>query len=104
LNSSKPIIRWAFLLPGIKASRIFISSVALPPPSNGILLSPHVDALFDEQLITFENDGRMLVHPSLPLDVLERWSIDPHQSAEAFRPEQEVFLNHHRGLFARKVR
>src|SRR5690606_13700062 len=26
---------------------------------NGIMLSPHVDALFDEKLITFEEDGRM---------------------------------------------
>ncbi|MGN6512647.1 MAG: HNH endonuclease, partial [Lysobacteraceae bacterium] len=42
---------------------------------NGIMLSPHVDALFDEQLISFENDGRMLVHPSLPHVVLDQWSI-----------------------------
>lgn len=28
---------------------------------NGILLSPHIDALFDEHLLTFENDGRMHV-------------------------------------------
>lgn len=29
---------------------------------NGILLSPHVDALFDDHLITFEDDGKMHVH------------------------------------------
>ncbi len=69
---------------------------------NGMLLSPHVDALFDEQWITFENDGRMHVHESLPRDVLERWSIDPDKRTEPFRPEQRAFLACHRRLFAEK--
>jgi putative restriction endonuclease len=67
---------------------------------NGILLSPHVDALFDEQLITFDYDGLMRVHESLPRDVLDRWSIDPDKRVERFRPEQSTFLSHHRRLFA----
>ncbi len=70
---------------------------------NGLLLSPHVDALFDEQFITFEDDGRMRVHPSLSRDVLEQWSIDPAKQVERFRPEQTTFLKHHRELFARKA-
>ena len=70
---------------------------------NGVLLSPHVDALFDERLITFENDGRMHVHPSLSQDVLRRWSIDPDKPCEQFRREQESFLAHHRKLFANRV-
>ena len=70
---------------------------------NGILLSPHVDALFDDRLITFENNGTMHVHESLSPEVLERWSIDPSKRVEAFRPEQAVFLDHHRRLFQRKI-
>lgn len=70
---------------------------------NGIMLSPHVDALFDEQLISFEDDGRMHVHKSLPLDVLERWSIDPAKRVEGFRSEQSEFLAHHRQMFAAKM-
>lgn len=70
---------------------------------NGILLSPHVDALFDEQLITFDDDGLMRVHEALPRDVLERWSIDPEKRVERFRPEQATFLSHHRRLFAAKT-
>lgn len=70
---------------------------------NGLLLSPHVDALFDGQLITFEDDGRMLVHPSLSRDVLERWSITPEKQVERFLPEQMTFLSRHRELFARKA-
>lgn len=67
---------------------------------NGIMLSPHIDALFDERLISFEDDGKMLVHVSLPKDVLDRWSIDPYTPVGKFRPEQAQFLNHHRRLFA----
>ena len=70
---------------------------------NGVLLSPHVDALFDDHLITFEDDGRMHVHLSLPEDVLSRWSIDPKRRVEAFRSEQSPFLIHHRSVFAQKI-
>jgi len=70
---------------------------------NGILLSPHIDALFDEQFITFEDDGHMHVHPFLPQDVLERWSIDPNKQVESFRQEQWEFLAHHRRMFAAKT-
>ena len=71
---------------------------------NGLLLSPHVDVLFDSKLITFEDDGRMHVHSSLPADVLERWHIDASRKVERFRPEQAVFLAHHRQRFAEKAR
>lgn len=67
---------------------------------NGVLLSPHVDALFDDHLVTFEDDGRMHVHPSLSPDVLERWGIDPTRRVENFRREQAEFLHHHRTNFA----
>ena len=29
--------------------------------NNGILLSPNIDALFDKHLISFENDGSILI-------------------------------------------
>ena len=67
---------------------------------NGLLLSPHVDALFDDHLITFEDDGRMHVHSSLPCDVLDRWAIDASKPVGAFRREQHEFLMHHRESFA----
>lgn len=70
---------------------------------NGIMLSPHVDALFDERFISFEDDGKILVHASLPRDVLERWSIDPTVNVGSFHEQQSVFLKHHRKLFAAKA-
>lgn len=70
---------------------------------NGLLLSPPIDALFDEQFITVEDDGQMRVQTSLPQDVLELWSINPGTRVERFRPEQTSFLAHHRELFAQKA-
>ena len=67
------------------------------------MLSPQVDALFDERLIAFENDGRMLVHRSLPREVLDRWAIPPDTIVETFHPQQHDFLEHHRMLFAAKT-
>jgi len=68
--------------------------------NNGIMLSPHLDALFDAHLISFEDDGGMLVHPTLPDDVLNRWSLRRDAHVEKFSPEQALFLDHHRYLFA----
>lgn len=66
---------------------------------NGLMLSPHIDALFDQRLISFERQGSMLIHPSLDPSILKRWSIDPQQKVEPFIPEQEIFLSHHRERF-----
>jgi hypothetical protein len=71
---------------------------------NGILLSPHVDALFDEHLITFEDDGRIRTHSSLSMEVLDRWNIDPTKKVEKFRKEQLEFLAHHRAAFVSAFR
>lgn len=70
---------------------------------NGIMLPPHVDSLFDEQLISFEDEGQILVHPSLPRDVLDRWSIDPKVNVGRFHEQQGAFLKHHRDLFTRRA-
>lgn len=71
---------------------------------NGIMLSPHVDALFDKRFISFENDGRVLIHQSLPADVLDRWAIPHHARVSEFRQEQFGFLEHHRQRFAENAK
>jgi hypothetical protein len=98
---------------GVSDTRVLIASHIKPwreadnadrlNGNNGILLSPHVDALFDEELLSFEDNGRMLVHPSLSPDVLYRWSIDPTRRVEPFRDEQRPFLARHRELFGQKL-
>jgi len=69
---------------------------------NGIMLSPHVDALFDDHLLSFDDDGRMLLHSNLPADVLERWSIPRELNVGKFQNEQTHYLEHHRRLFSAK--
>ena len=98
---------------GVEDSRLLIASHIKPwrdssnderiSGYNGIMLSPHVDALFDEVLLSFEQDGTMLVHPSLPNDVLERWSIKKELKVEPFLKEHSKFLDHHRMQFATKM-
>lgn len=55
-----------------------------------------MDALFDQQLISFDDDGKMIVRKDLSGEVLRRWSIDPKQRVEPFRSGQLPFLASHR--------
>lgn len=98
---------------GVEDSRLLIASHIKPwrasnnierlDGHNGILLSPHVDALFDDHLMTFEDNGCMRFHQSLSLEVLERWGVDPQKKLAPFRPEQALFLEHHRASFKQKI-
>jgi putative restriction endonuclease len=91
---------------GVQDQRLLIASHIKPwkdctnaeriDGNNGIMLSPHIDALFDAHLISFEDAGQMLRHASLPMDVLKRWQIDPDTRVDAFSPAQSAFLHHHR--------
>lgn len=64
--------------------------------ANGLLLSPHVDHLFDRGFITFRASGDVLVSSKLEDDVLERWSLESVGNAGAFSREQSVYLDYHR--------
>ena len=66
---------------------------------NGIMLSPHLDTLFDEHLITFENDGQMRTHDSVSEDVMNRWKLDPTLKVAPFSTKQFSYLEHHRNAF-----
>lgn len=63
---------------------------------NGLLLSPHVDHLFDKGLISFSDEGKLLLSPALDLSVLTRWGISVDASYGKFSPEQANFLRYHR--------
>ena len=63
---------------------------------NGLLLSPHVDRLFDKGLISFQNDGTMLVSSKLDRAVFSHWKIDEKKNVGAFKPEQCAYLEYHR--------
>jgi len=70
--------------------------------NNGLLLSPHVDRLFDHGFISFSDSGEMLISRKLNADVLKFWNIDPATNVGAFRPGQCVYLDYHREYLFKK--
>lgn len=64
--------------------------------ANGLMLSPHIDALFDQELMTFSNSGTILVSKKLDPDVLHRWSISKPSVETGFTAEQSAYLALHR--------
>ena len=63
---------------------------------NGLLLSPHVDHLFDRGFISFKQQGELIVSKKLNLSVLEDWEIDIPANVGVFSNLQEEFLSYHR--------
>jgi putative restriction endonuclease len=71
---------------------------------NGLLLSPHLDHLFERGYISFADSGELLVSRHLNPAVLESWGLHLPRQAGAFRPEQCRYLDHHRReIFERHV-
>lgn len=66
--------------------------------ANGLLLAPHADRLFDRGLLTFSDDGRVLLSPRLPLGELERLGLAVACSKfrEHFSEETCKYLAFHR--------
>lgn len=63
---------------------------------NGLLLSPHVDHLFDKGYISFSNTEELLVVPEVRDNLLDRWGIDAGTRVGEFNQEQQAFLEFHR--------
>jgi putative restriction endonuclease len=63
---------------------------------NGLLLSPHIDHLFDKGYISFSNNQELLVVPDVRADLLEKWGIDTGTSVGDFNRDQQSFLEFHR--------
>jgi putative restriction endonuclease len=64
--------------------------------SNGLLLSPHIDHLFDEGYITFSRNQELVVVPEVREKLLDAWGIDEGVRVGEFSPEQNDFLEYHR--------
>lgn len=64
--------------------------------SNGLLLAPHIDHLFDQGYISFENNGDLAVSSQLPHNIQAAWNIQPGMYCGAFSDKQNTFLEYHR--------
>jgi hypothetical protein len=62
---------------------------------NGLLLSPHVDHLFDKGYISFANDGSVIKSSKLPTETFVTWGLNP-VPAQPFNNRQIAFLEYHR--------
>ena len=90
---------------GVKDKRLLIASHIKPwristnaerlDGHNGLLLSPHIDKLFDKGWISFSEKGALLVSSKDISSILEMWHIDPHQFVGAFTEKQKHYLEHH---------
>lgn len=64
--------------------------------ANGLLLSPHVDHLFDKGYISFTSVGELIISPNLRMRVLDTWHIDIDVNVGLFSPKQQEYLAFHR--------
>lgn len=66
--------------------------------NNGLLLAPHVDHLFDRGLITFDEQGNLLISVHLTEQELEQLGLRSGalKAAKPFNEEQQSYLEYHR--------
>lgn len=63
---------------------------------NGLLLSPHIDHLFDEGYATFSASEQLVVVREVKADLLDKWGIDAGVNVGHFSRDQHAFLDYHR--------
>lgn len=63
--------------------------------SNGLLLAPHVDLLFDRGFITFQGDGSVIRSEHLPSKISEKFGLDAPAIHRPLTPRQTSFMDYH---------
>ena len=63
---------------------------------NGILLSPVYDALFDKYLISFNDNGKILLSPSFKREEQKKLNISGLEKIEGLNKKTLEYLKHHR--------
>ena len=64
--------------------------------ANGLLLSPHVDKLFDRHWISFDPDGQLIWQHEAAGNALRCWGIESANVIRPFSRKQEEYLQLHR--------
>ena len=64
-------------------------------PSNGLMLAPNIDALFDSGLITFDTDGTIKISPKIDPGNQKRLGISPNMKLK-IRPKSKKYFEYHR--------
>ena len=69
-------------------------------PHNGVLLAASIDALFDGYLVSFSNEGKMLIDPSIKHVDLVQLGIPEYRTIN-FSSDTKIYLEFHRRKFNR---
>ncbi|MDA8760435.1 HNH endonuclease [Amylibacter sp.] len=64
--------------------------------NNGLLLSPHIDRLFDRGYISFQDNGQLIFSPSLPSEVMTAWGLNNPAKVKPLTNKQSFYMNFHR--------
>ncbi|QNN41502.1 MrcB family domain-containing protein [Pedobacter roseus] len=62
--------------------------------NNGLLLSPHVDKLFDKGFISFSDNGEVLIKDEAK-DIFKNWNLQ-ETNVGSFNKKQQEYLAYHR--------
>ncbi len=68
-------------------------------PFNGLLLTPNLDRLFDLRLISFKDDGSILLSKDLSVDTRVMLGVSKRNRLKFVRPAMKPYLRRHRELF-----
>jgi putative restriction endonuclease len=63
---------------------------------NGLLLSPTLDLAFDKGLISFDDDGLIMLSPELSEDDLQRLHLNPSLKLRKIESQHHLYLEWHR--------
>lgn len=70
--------------------------------NNGLLLSPHIDKLFDKGWISFTDDGDLIISDSSVITLLNCWGVTYPLNISSFSELQKAYIRHHRECVFRK--
>lgn len=65
-------------------------------PDNGLLLVVHIDCLFDIGLISFNDDGSLLLSPKLSHETIAALDLNKNAKIRSLSEGNKMFLAHHR--------
>jgi len=64
--------------------------------SNGLMLAPHADHLFDRGFISFSDDGCLLISNCFPASIMDSLSIPKSITPRTLTPKQASYMKYHR--------
>jgi hypothetical protein len=73
-------------------------------PFNGLLLTPNLDRLLDHCLISFKDDGSMLLSKDLSAETMAVLGVSEKSKLRFVRPAALPYLRRHRKLFLQRER